>query len=597
MSHHNLDPYPIPQNESPLYINEPWLIDKSLLEYPIHPEPEEQDDNVRIYVPLDLNREAILRRLRTVISRYGEAGEYNELDFSVEVGMLISQIEIYDQIWFVRNHPDEGTHSPEVISLISDFISELKSIPDAGAELFPFETIDELRREYLGIDSEYDDEEEYFEDDFMEDDFGEDDVHIYTWDYRPDDDILEAAFAYKKTKLWTKLYDTELFALKYPDGDICYVSIMGRLGEHNAVAVYPGEKGYASYRSVLDRPVDDALFCSDMEVACGMDCIQLVLDNKEYLMPDEEQAVRDYASAHDINLRGRYSFPHIQRFTPGHIPWFPTDELDRYLLLEAVKAAIYVSNELQSVRNPAKMGFCEVTVNDSIPLISITDNGYSMGRISLPKESFIYYPQADHPDEQLIKRIRKIKKRTTIECKIISGDAPVYTQDSEAPVLPYILFAVNHETGFAYLPIVIPDYLTDPDSGVNKWIENMLAFKVNPDSIYVDDDRTYELIVTAASAMGAELKKTSYLEHIYDVIGGFYERDEFHYPDDAEDMEVDGIFDDPGELLRMFESMADKPVEYFEALPPFIREDLRDVILEGILPTDIENKFRKKLKM
>ena len=69
MERHNLDPYPLPQDKSPLYINEPWLIDKSLLEYPPHPEPEEDEDNVRIYVPVDLNRKAILRRLESVISQ------------------------------------------------------------------------------------------------------------------------------------------------------------------------------------------------------------------------------------------------------------------------------------------------------------------------------------------------------------------------------------------------------------------------------------------------------------------------------------------------------------------------------------------------
>ena len=60
---HRLDPYPIPKDKTPLYINEPWLIDKSLLEHLQHREPEEQPDNIRIYIPMDLNQEAILRQL------------------------------------------------------------------------------------------------------------------------------------------------------------------------------------------------------------------------------------------------------------------------------------------------------------------------------------------------------------------------------------------------------------------------------------------------------------------------------------------------------------------------------------------------------
>lgn len=50
MEHHRLDPYPIPKDKTPLCINEPWLIDKSLLEYPPRREPDEKEDNVRIYV-------------------------------------------------------------------------------------------------------------------------------------------------------------------------------------------------------------------------------------------------------------------------------------------------------------------------------------------------------------------------------------------------------------------------------------------------------------------------------------------------------------------------------------------------------------------
>ena len=79
MTHHKLDPWPIPKDKTPMYINEPWIIDKTLLEYEAHIDPEEEDDNIRIYAPLDLNRKAILRRLDRVIAHYEEANEANEM--------------------------------------------------------------------------------------------------------------------------------------------------------------------------------------------------------------------------------------------------------------------------------------------------------------------------------------------------------------------------------------------------------------------------------------------------------------------------------------------------------------------------------------
>ena len=149
MEHHRLDPYPIPKDKTSLCINEPWLIDKSLLEYPPRREPDEKEDNVRIYVPMDLNRVAILRRLDRVIAHYGEATEENEMEFSVDVGMIVSQVEIYDQVWFVRHVPEKGEHSNEAKELVRDIIAKLKEIPDGCAECFPFDTIDELEQEYL----------------------------------------------------------------------------------------------------------------------------------------------------------------------------------------------------------------------------------------------------------------------------------------------------------------------------------------------------------------------------------------------------------------------------------------------------------------
>lgn len=126
MEHHRLDPYPIPKDKIPLCINEPWLIDKSLLEYPSSREPDEKEDNVRIYVPMDLNKTAILRRLDRVIAHYGEATEENEMEFSVDVGMIVSQVEIYDQVWFRRHTSEKGEHSNEAKELVRDIIVRLK---------------------------------------------------------------------------------------------------------------------------------------------------------------------------------------------------------------------------------------------------------------------------------------------------------------------------------------------------------------------------------------------------------------------------------------------------------------------------------------
>ena len=156
MLHHSIDIEPVPRGKGARFVNEPWLVDVSFEAMEKwSAEPEDEPDNVRIYVPVDLNAEAIQRRLRYLVYRYGEATEKNESEYRADVNRLVSQLEIYNQIWLTRSkhtRVDENGMiiplSDEGVALAQAFIAELEKIPDGCAELFPFELIDELKRDF-----------------------------------------------------------------------------------------------------------------------------------------------------------------------------------------------------------------------------------------------------------------------------------------------------------------------------------------------------------------------------------------------------------------------------------------------------------------
>ena len=99
-------------------------------------------------MPSDLNPKALLQSLKRVIRRYGIATERNEVDFSIDVDIVLAQVGIYDNLLLLERR-DSAKHSEEAIELVKKIIHELEEIPDGCAECFPFETIEKLKKEYL----------------------------------------------------------------------------------------------------------------------------------------------------------------------------------------------------------------------------------------------------------------------------------------------------------------------------------------------------------------------------------------------------------------------------------------------------------------
>jgi len=156
--HHPLDVWPLPRDQKPMFINEPWLVDDSIYfetkkQMMAAREPENEEDNRRVYIPIDLNKKAFLRRLEHVLGKYPDITWRNESNVYTEVQKIVSQIEIYDQLWFVREgniKTDENGmicgHSQHATEVIQEIISRLETVDTC--EDFPYDIIDELKKEY-----------------------------------------------------------------------------------------------------------------------------------------------------------------------------------------------------------------------------------------------------------------------------------------------------------------------------------------------------------------------------------------------------------------------------------------------------------------
>ena len=113
------------------------------------------DDNVRkSMVPMNLNADIIMWQLYSLHSTLGYPTEKNESAYCSGVGKVISQLEIYDQVWAARKLEDtvqkeDGgvRHSHQGIELAKQIVKYLEDI-ESTAECFPYDKIQELREAF-----------------------------------------------------------------------------------------------------------------------------------------------------------------------------------------------------------------------------------------------------------------------------------------------------------------------------------------------------------------------------------------------------------------------------------------------------------------
>jgi len=110
---------------------------------------------------------------------------------------------------------------------------------------------------------------------------------------------------------WNYLEENQIVAVDREDGETDFVSVMGALGTHFAIAVYPTISGLVCFMTMDQLPQDEAtdLFFENPQT-------QLVFDSKSLLFPGEREAI----AASGIRFKNG-KWPSAQAYVPGYYPW------------------------------------------------------------------------------------------------------------------------------------------------------------------------------------------------------------------------------------------------------------------------------------
>jgi len=325
------------------------------------------------------------------------------------------------------------------------------------------------------------------------------------------DRLYELAFAYKKSKLWKRLWDTDVFAVERESGELAYTCVMGRLGEHCGVSAYTAEE-FASYYRLLDTvesgvPEDQP---SDMLSAMLVQkCSQLSFQDGDLLSPDEIEDVRAYVKAHGIRLSGKRAWPQFERYLPHHLPWYMTDRDDQERLADVLEACIALGGILAGHKAPAELGFSDIRREDvsDVPLMRKIDGAYVLHSfVPLPERMEEQFPEGPVPDPAMVRKLKSRFKKGALLCEIFWIPTPVQDDPGEAPCFPAVLMAVQEHNGMVLPATPVRDADHDQKELLGHFLNALSELKNLPKVWKVQDMRTCSFLKPAAESLGVKLE-------------------------------------------------------------------------------------------
>lgn len=386
------------------------------------------------------------------------------------------------------------------------------------------------------------------------------------------DELMEAAFRFRSEKLWKKLYDTDIFAVKLSNGEIGYCCVMGNLGECLALALYIGDEGLYSLRFINEiAPKLDSSFAILLEQSC----LQLGLDNKSDLPDEVILPVQAYAKTHGISLKGKKSYPNFMNFQRFCAPWYITAQDDYKYLLEALHAAHEVAEQLKTT-SKVKIGLGDAP--ERIPLLTPCDSGFKWTLMELPEMPHNVYPAPVFENALLLQQLQTLKKQGTWECGHFITSHPHLDHAMQKLVYPSLMLigdkGKKKEMQFehdGYYPEIA-------SSLIEELAIKIVQYGTCPKNILTNSNRSHALLSDFCEKCGITLK----IAESFTMIDKMLDRFLASKPDPFTDERL-------LELFAMLDSMS---MADLRTMPQEMMEALCEMIGEGILPESLEKKLK-----
>lgn len=326
--------------------------------------------------------------------------------------------------------------------------------------------------------------------------------------------LYEAALSFKALKPWEWMDESFFFGVKNPEGDeTAYCSIMGRSGEHYAIAAYEGFEGLNSILGMINEDRQPA----SEDIMFMIKCLMCSFENRDLLMPGDQKIIKELG----LKFRGKNEWPLFRDYKPGFVPWFLGAKQCRFLT-HIINQAIDVS-----LRCRADMKMLE-TENPFTFLVRTPVPGTSgeLGWVDeyaspdIPEKNLISFEISDEVRAHKI-RSYKVNKQLALECDIFYIPVPV--KEKGRPYYPRACMLVGHNSGSIVSFVMFKSLAEEGYKCLDMLLEHIEQQKQLPSKILVSNEETYALFSDVCRQLNIRLEDVDYLDFTEEAKGDMFQ--------------------------------------------------------------------------
>lgn len=307
---------------------------------------------------------------------------------------------------------------------------------------------------------------------------------------------------------WNFMEETDVFGFQDPEsGALGFVSVMGKLGEFQAISVYRGVEGLYGWWNFEELLQIDANSEEAHDMVFEIPQLQLAFGPPTAL----EKRDRDIIKASGFKF-SKTQQPQFRSYRPGYLPWFLTREEASHLIY-ALTQTITVASRFFSDANV-------------IPFNQDPEDRDYLIRIPRLKDSIPYWEDSivtvDAPPTQLLPfsvddttlgKLKEFPRSSALEVDVFILPARV-GRSHERPRLIYALLAVDSASDF-----ILGVELMEARDGVDLMYANVaetlasdwMQHQIVPQEIRVRSARLLNVLGPLASELGITLSSAKKL--------------------------------------------------------------------------------------